>query len=57
MAGADIWPPACVAVPVPRDVIGADGLIADAVFTNVVGGALKALVARIAERRRESKAL
>ena len=57
MAGADIWPPACVAVPVPRDVIGADGLIADAAITTMIGGALEALVDRIAERRRESKAL
>lgn len=57
MAGADIWPPACIAAPVPRDAIGADGLIADAAITDVIRGAVKALVDRIAERRRESKAL
>jgi chromate reductase len=51
MAGADILGPACVNVPVPRDAIAADGLIADAAIRTIIGGAARALVDCVAERR------
>jgi hypothetical protein len=42
--GADIAEPACVPIPVARDAIGPDGLIADA-------GIRAALVAHVERRR------
>jgi NAD(P)H-dependent FMN reductase len=41
--GSDIVEEACVRVPVPRDAIGADGLVADPAIQEVVAGAVAAL--------------
>jgi chromate reductase, NAD(P)H dehydrogenase (quinone) len=41
--GSEIVEAACVRVPVPRDAIGADGLVADPAIRDAVAGALEAL--------------
>jgi NAD(P)H-dependent FMN reductase len=44
--GSEIVEEACVRVPVPRDAIGPDGLVADPEIAQVVAGAVEALAGR-----------
>jgi chromate reductase len=50
--GSDVVEDACVRVPVPRDVIGADGVVGDPSVRDVVAGTLAALDRHV--RRSES---
>lgn len=50
-AGAQIVDDACIAIPVLREQIGADGLIADEAVRKALSAAAHALLARIAARR------
>jgi chromate reductase len=45
--GSDVVEDACVRVPVPRDAIGADGVVGDPAIRDVVTGALSALDRRV----------
>jgi NAD(P)H-dependent FMN reductase len=53
---ADIVTGACVEIPVPRSAIDGYGLLADAGLRQGIREVLDALVARVAERRREAGA-
>ncbi|KOV65518.1 NADPH-dependent FMN reductase [Streptomyces sp. MMG1121] len=45
--GADIVEPACVRIPVSRDLIGDDGLLADSAARRQLGGVLRQLAERV----------
>src|SRR4051794_6596821 len=48
--GAEIVEPACARIPVPRDAVGPDGLIADPALREAIAGALGALAGHVRRR-------
>ncbi|MCU1457763.1 MAG: NAD(P)H-dependent oxidoreductase [Actinomycetia bacterium] len=50
-SGSDVVEDACVHIPVPRAIVGADGLIADEGIRAEIAGALVALAERVRDKR------